>query len=125
VDTAALGRVWDEALAAPVWDGPGVWVHGDLAPGNLLTEGGRVSAVIDFGGLGVGDPAVDLLIAWTLFDAERREGFRDAVGADDATWARGRGWTVSTAVGVLSYYLHTNPPMVATARRAIAAVLAG
>jgi aminoglycoside phosphotransferase (APT) family kinase protein len=84
--------VWEAGLAAPAWDGPGVWVHGDPAPSNLLAVDGRLSAVIDFGTLAVGDPAVDLIAAWTVLDAAQRPAFREALGVDDATWARGRVW---------------------------------
>jgi aminoglycoside phosphotransferase (APT) family kinase protein len=94
-DTAALTEVWRTALAAPAWDRPPVWVHGDPAPGNLLCEGGRLSAVIDFGTLAVGDPATDLIAAWTFLDARSRDAFREAVDVDDATWARGRAWGLS------------------------------
>ena len=88
LDTDAVTAAWEAALEAPEWDRPPVWVHGDLLPGNLLVEQGRLSAVIDFGGLGVGDPACDLMIAWSLFSGESREVFRAALGVDDATWAR-------------------------------------
>jgi aminoglycoside phosphotransferase (APT) family kinase protein len=78
-----------------VWDGPPVWVHGDPAPGNLLARDGRLSAVIDFGTLAVGDPAVDLIGAWTSLDPQGREVFRDKLGVDDDTWLRGRVWGLS------------------------------
>lgn len=124
VDTAAVTAAWESALAAPAWDGAPMWVHGDLLPGNILAAGGRVSAVIDFGGLGVGDPAVELIVAWTLFSGESRAAFRAALGVDDATWARGRGWALSTAIVALPYYINTNPGIVARARHQIAEVLA-
>lgn len=92
VDTAALTEVWESALAAPAWDRPPLWIHGDLAPGNLLARDGRLSAVIDFGTLGVGDPACDLMVAWTFLPAAGREAFRTALPVDHATWVRGRGW---------------------------------
>jgi aminoglycoside phosphotransferase (APT) family kinase protein len=92
VDTAGLRRAWETALAAPAWHKPPVWIHGDLHGGNLLTADGRLSAVIDFGGLGVGDPACDLMVAWLFLSAESRPTFRDELQVDDATWARGRGW---------------------------------
>src|SRR5262245_60516871 len=93
VDTDALTAVWEAALAAaPAWDGQPVWVHGDLTPGNLLAVDGRLSAVIDFGCLGAGDPAIDLMVAWTFLPADARTVFRAALAVDDATWARGRGW---------------------------------
>jgi aminoglycoside phosphotransferase (APT) family kinase protein len=88
IDTGAASTVWEAALAA-AWHGPPVWFHGDVAAGNLLVEGGRLSAVIDFGTSGVGDPSCDLAIAWTLFGGESRDAFRAALGLDDATWARG------------------------------------
>jgi aminoglycoside phosphotransferase (APT) family kinase protein len=98
LDTAPVRAVWAESLAAPVWDRPPVWVHGDPAPGNLLATDGRLSAVIDFGTLAVGDPAVDLIAAWTLLDADSRPLFREALAVDDATWARGRGWGLSAVL---------------------------
>jgi aminoglycoside phosphotransferase (APT) family kinase protein len=124
VDAAAVSAAWDAALAAPVWDRPPVWIHGDLSAGNMLVRDGRVSAVLDFGCLGVGDPACDLLVAWSIFDTPTRESFRAALDVDAATWARGRGWALSTALIALPYYWDTNPVLVAAARRAIGAVLA-
>ncbi|MGI8667233.1 MAG: aminoglycoside phosphotransferase family protein [Jatrophihabitans sp.] len=98
LDTAALTAIYDSALAAPVWDRPPVWVHGDPAPTNLLTRDGRLTAVIDFGTLAVGDPACDLIAAWTLFDATSRDVFRTALDVDDATWARGRAWGLTAVL---------------------------
>ncbi len=101
-----------------------MWVHGDLQPGNLLVERGRLSAVIDFGCLGTGDPACDMMPAWTLLSADARGVFRGAVGVDDATWARGRGWALSFGLIALPYYKRTNPVLAGIARRAIDEVLA-
>ena len=98
VDVGPVTAVWEAALDAPAWDGPPVWVHGDLAPGNLLTRDGRLSAVIDFGTLAVGDPAVDLLPAWKLLPPAGRPAFRAALGVDDASWARGRGWALAASL---------------------------
>jgi aminoglycoside phosphotransferase (APT) family kinase protein len=123
VDTAAVASAWDAAMAAPEWDGAPVLIHGDMLPANLLLRDGRLSAVLDWGIFGAGDPACDYLIAWSLL-APVRGAFRSAAGVDDATWARARGWAVSHGVNALGYYLHTNPPMVAHARSAIAGVLA-
>lgn len=114
--------VWDAAVTTPVWDRAPVWVHGDLMPGNLIVTHGRLSAVIDFGCLGVGDPACDLIPAWYLFSGESRQTFRQATGADDATWARARGWVVR-AIGGLIYYADSNPAMVAQCRRVLAEVV--
>jgi aminoglycoside phosphotransferase (APT) family kinase protein len=116
---------WEAALQAPAWDGPPVWTHGDLYDGNLLVERGRLAAVIDFGGLGVGDPACDLIVAWSLLSAGIRQAFRTALAVDDATWARGKGWALSVALIALPYYQNTNPVMVANSRNRIAEVLAG
>jgi aminoglycoside phosphotransferase (APT) family kinase protein len=123
-DAHALTAAWEAALQAPDWDRAPVWFHGDLLPGNLLVERGRLSAVIDFGGLGVGDPACDLMIAWGLFAGEGRNAFRTALAVDDATWARGRGHALSQALIFVPYYLNTNPVGVRNARRTIDAVLA-
>ncbi|MCG0290535.1 aminoglycoside phosphotransferase family protein [Streptomyces sp. PSAA01] len=123
IDTGAATAAWQEALAAPGWDGPPVWVHSDLMPGNLLVADGRLSAVIDFGTAGVGDPACDLIPAWNLLPASVREDFRTVLGVDDATWVRGRGWALSMALIQLPYYCETNPAMAANARHVIQEVL--
>jgi len=101
VDTTAAREVWEAALAAP-FEGAPVWFHGDIAWGNLLVAQGRLSAVIDFGTSGVGDPACDLAIAWTFFHGESREVFRDDMALDRGGWARGRGWTLWKALIVLA-----------------------
>jgi aminoglycoside phosphotransferase (APT) family kinase protein len=120
VDAAAL---WEEALAAPPWDRAPVWHHGDLDVRNLLVTKGRVSGVIDFGCLGVGDPACDVAVAWKVLPPEQRDRFREALAVDDATWTRARGWTLSQAVNALTYYtLETNRMLVLEARRWLAAV---
>jgi aminoglycoside phosphotransferase (APT) family kinase protein len=93
----AATAIWADALAA-TWTGPPVWFHGDVAEGNLLLWDGRLAAVIDFGTCGVGDPSSDLRIAWTLFSGPSRDAFRAAVGQDDATWTRARGWTLWKAL---------------------------
>jgi len=123
IDFETAIAVWKTALEAPAWDRSPVWFHGDLLPGNLLFENGHLSAVIDFGGLGVGDPACDLMIAWGLFSGESREIFRSVLAVDDATWARGRGQALSQAVIFIPYYLNTNPVGVDNARRMIDEVL--
>jgi aminoglycoside phosphotransferase (APT) family kinase protein len=116
-------RSWDESLSVPEWASPGVWVHGDLLPGNLLVVDGRLSAVIDFGGLNVGDPACDLQPAWNMFTGESRRTFRTALRADDASWLRGRGWALQAVAGI-HYYWDSNPRMVSQCSRALAEVLA-
>jgi aminoglycoside phosphotransferase (APT) family kinase protein len=124
VDTAAVTAAWEEDLHAPAWTGPPVWVHGDLSPGNLLLVDGRLAAVIDFGGLGVGDPACDLIVGWNLLPADGRDAFRSVLQVDDATWQRGRGWALSIALIQLPYYHRTNPQLAASARHVIREVLA-
>jgi aminoglycoside phosphotransferase (APT) family kinase protein len=125
IDVAAVTAVWEEALRAQTWSRPRVWIHGDLDRRNLLVARGQLSAVIDFGGLGVGDPACDAMVAWKVFSGESRERFRAELSPDDATWARGRGWALSQALGALSYYTaETNPVLVNEARRWLVEVLA-
>ena len=97
IDADLAREVWDAALATS-WDRPPVWFHGDIASGNLLVRDGRLSAVIDFGTSGVGDPACDLVIAYTFFAGDSRETFRAAVGQDRDTWARARGWALWKAL---------------------------
>jgi len=123
IDGEATLRSWRESLDAPAWDGPEVWVHGDLLPGNLLVVGGRLSAVIDFGSLNVGDPACDLQPAWNVFAGGSRRRFRAELDVDDASWLRGRGWALYQAVSALPYYWDTNPGMVRQASHALAQVL--
>jgi aminoglycoside phosphotransferase (APT) family kinase protein len=95
VDTDAVTAAWDAALQVPEWQGAPVWLHTDISPGNVLVAGGRLSAVIDWAGAGVGDPACDLPIAWNLLPAGVRDLFRETLDVDDETWARGRGWALS------------------------------
>lgn len=118
-DSNLLLAVWETAVNAPPWHKPPVWIHGDLKPGNLLAAGGKLSAVIDFGGLGVGDPACDVMTAWLFLSANTREIFRAALQIDDATWARARGWALSVAVIALPYYQSSNPGFAQVARRTI------
>lgn len=121
-DADALTAAWEEAITAPPWHGPPVMVHGDLKDENLLLRDGRLNAVIDFSCLGLGDPANDLDVAWDLFSGDSRKAYRDALGVDDAAWARGRGWAITSVFGI-PYYEETNPGLVACARRRVSAVL--
>ena len=122
--TATLLAAWERCLAAPAWDAPGVWVHGDLHATNLLVADGTLTAVIDFGGMAVGDPAVDVMPAFAYLPPEARDAFRAEVAVDDATWLRGQGWALSMGINALPYYRHTNPDAVALSHRCIEAVLA-
>lgn len=117
---AALA-VWDEALAA-TFAGPPVWFHGDVATGNLLVRGGRLAAVIDFGCAGVGDPACDVVMAWTLFTGPSRRAFRSTLGVDAGTWARGRGWALWKAL--ITVADEPDGPYAETSRRVIEEVVA-
>jgi aminoglycoside phosphotransferase (APT) family kinase protein len=122
VDRTAATRMWEAALASP-FTGPPVWFHGDIAVGNLLVDAvGRLSAVIDFGTSGVGDPACDLVIAWTLFGGAARETFVEAVGQDPGTWARARGWALWKALITLAAP-DAEPRHVDGARRTLARLL--
>jgi aminoglycoside phosphotransferase (APT) family kinase protein len=98
-----LLEVWEVALAAPALAGQPLWIHGDLHPANLLVEDHELSAVIDFGLLGVGDPACDVMVAWTYLSAESRDVFRSELGVDDATWTRGRGWALQFGLRAAAY----------------------
>lgn len=101
IDGGLATKVWEKALQSR-WSRPPVWVHGDVSGGNLLVRDGRLSAVIDFGGLGVGDPACDLTIAWTFLTGDSRAAFRDSVALDEGTWARARGWALWKALIVVA-----------------------
>jgi aminoglycoside phosphotransferase (APT) family kinase protein len=123
IDAAAVTTAWQAALVAPEWDGPPVWIHGDLDARNLLVRAGRITGVLDWGSVCVGDPACDVKLAWAVLDAETRPVFRELLEIDDATWARGRGWALSQALIALPYYLHTYPVIVEQAWRWLAEVL--
>jgi aminoglycoside phosphotransferase (APT) family kinase protein len=124
IDVPSVTAAWDEVLAVPDWSAEPVWVHSDLLPGNLLVADARLVGLLDLAASGVGDPACDAMIAWSLLPASGREVFRTAAGFDDATWARGRGWALSGGLGGVRYYRRTNPAMAQLARRQLRAVLA-
>jgi aminoglycoside phosphotransferase (APT) family kinase protein len=120
VDEKRAAAVWSAAVDAPPWHGPDVWVHRDLMASNLLTRGGRLKGVIDFGGLAVGDPAGDVMVAFHVFDSPpSRLRFRAELGTDDQTWARARGWALIQGLEALVYYIDSHPGMVAMARHVI------
>lgn len=101
---------WQHALAAPPWDGAPVWHHGDLDARNWLIRDGRITGVIDWSCMGVGDPACDLMVAWKLHSVDAYHAFREVTEADQATWDRARGWVLSQAVAILAYYTPQNNP---------------
>lgn len=123
VDATAATRLWEAGLAAP-FVGPPVWFHGDVAINNLLVQDGRLSAVIDFGCCGVGDPACDVVIAWTLFSGASRAAFRAALPLGGGTWARGRGWALWKALITLAEYRATDATKAAEAHRVLDELLA-
>lgn len=111
IDVDTVIAIWSEAMAT-TWQLPPVWVHGDVAEGNLLVDKGKLCAVIDFGCLGIGDPACDLVITWTFFKGEARAIFREAVLLDNATWARARGWALWKALFVCAGLSGADPQQV-------------
>lgn len=123
VDVDAATRVWEAALATS-WNQPPVWVHGDVCAGNLLLQKGKLSAVIDFGQLAIGDPACDLSIAWTLFHGASRKAFQDTLLLDADTWARGRAWALWKALIVAAGLTNPNNTESLQAWRIIEEVLA-
>ncbi|TNM65774.1 aminoglycoside phosphotransferase family protein [Aliirhizobium smilacinae] len=105
VDASLLSDIWERALSSS-WQGPPRWLHGDVTEGNLLVKNGKLSAVIDFGTCGVGDPSADLAISWTLFDAPARKAFESRLGLDRETWDRARGWCMWKALIVIAEHRH-------------------
>jgi aminoglycoside phosphotransferase (APT) family kinase protein len=124
IDSAAATAVWERALQAPAWNGTPVWIHGDLLRPNLLVRDGRLRAVIDFGGVGIGDPATDVIAAWSVLGRAGREVFRGALDVDDGMWDRARGIALHQATMIIPYYAGTNPGFVAPARRTVEEILA-
>lgn len=124
IDSGAAAVAWASALEAPVWDGTPVWIHTDLLRPNLLVDRGRLCAVIDFGGVGVGDPAADVIAAWSVFSRAGRATYRSAIGVDDGTWNRARGYALHQALLIIPYYTETNPGFVALAKCTVEEILA-
>jgi aminoglycoside phosphotransferase (APT) family kinase protein len=124
IDSDAVTAAWASALEAPIWDGTPVWIHTDLLQPNLLVDRGRLCAVLDFGGVGVGDPAADLIAAWSVFNQPGRATFRGALDVDDGIWNRARGYALHQALLIIPYYAQTNPGFVALAKRTVEQVLA-
>lgn len=120
---ALLEQIWQQALDAPVWTGVPVWSHGDLHGANLLGQDGRLSAVLDFGALGVGDPIYDYASAWMLLNQPARAVFRAALGLDDATWMRSIGVALRCAAFAYPYYVNTNPVLTSIATHSIQQIL--
>ena len=124
VDGDAATAAWERALEAPAWRGTPVWIHADLLRPNVLVRDGQLRAVIDFGGAGVGDPAADVIAAWSVFGRTGRRAFRDALEVDNGTWNRARGFALHQAALIIPYYGETNPEFVSLARRTVEEILA-
>ncbi len=122
-DMASLLNSWDKALPVPPWAGPPVWIHGDIHAANIIVRNGNVAGIIDFGLMGVGDPACDLALGWSFLPSNARDRFRAAADVDDATWQRGKGWGLYVGVIALSYYRDRNPTLSGIAEKAIQAVI--
>lgn len=124
MDTLTITALWQELSNIPYWPKDPVWIHGDLLPGNILVEQNRLSAVIDFSDVGIGDPACDLIPAWSLFNDETRMIFKNHLNdIDEDTWQRGRGWALSIALIALPYYKHSNPVFASVAKTMLEQVL--
>jgi aminoglycoside phosphotransferase (APT) family kinase protein len=122
IPAEAVMRVWKDAMSTS-WDRDPVWFHGDVAEGNLLVRDGRLAAVIDFGSSGVGDPACDVVVAWTFLDGAGRDRFRADLDVDADTWSRGRGWALWKALITLVGALEGDTPGAARPRRDIERIL--
>ncbi|MEJ5913457.1 phosphotransferase [Pseudokineococcus sp. 1T1Z-3] len=119
VDVAPLRRLWARLRELPPSPGGDVTTHGDLVPGNIVVAGGRLAGLVDVGGAGPADPALDLVGAWHLLDAPARAAFRDALGTPDLEWARGAAWALEQALGLGWYYRDSNPVMSQTGLRTL------
>jgi aminoglycoside phosphotransferase (APT) family kinase protein len=124
IDSDAATAAWERALQAPAWRGTPVWIHADLLRSNVLVRDGRLCAVIDFGGVGVGDPAAEVIAAWSVFSHARRGVFRGALDVDDGTWNRARGFALHQAALIIPCYGKTDPGFVAPAKRTVEEILA-
>ena len=124
IDGDAATAAWERALEAPAWKGTPMWIHADLLRPNVLVRDGQLRAVIDFGGVGAGDPAADVIAAWSVFGRAGRRAFREALDVDDGTWNRARGFALHQAALIIPYDGGTNPEFVSLARRTVEEVLA-
>jgi aminoglycoside phosphotransferase (APT) family kinase protein len=124
LDVARLRRTWARLRSLPRGPGGDVMTHGDLIPGNVLVADGRLAGILDVGGLGPADPALDLVGAWHLLEAGPRLVLRTALGCDDLDWERGKGWAFEQAMGLVWYYADSNPAMSRTGRRTLDRIMA-
>ena len=124
LDVPRLRRTWGGLRELPRGSEPDVMAHGDLTPGNVLVAAGRLTAVIDVGGLGPADGALDLVGAWHLLEAGPRQVLRADLECDDLEWARGMAWAFEQAMGAVWYYAKTNPEMSQMGRRTLDRIMA-
>jgi aminoglycoside phosphotransferase (APT) family kinase protein len=124
IDVVAAAAAWERALDAPAWSGTPAWIHTDLLRPNLLVRRGRLCAVLDFGMAGVGDPAFDVIPAWSVFGPSGRGAFRALLDVEEGVWRRARGYALHQAALIIPYYARTNPAFVALAKRTVEQVLA-
>ncbi|MEU1969157.1 aminoglycoside phosphotransferase family protein [Micromonospora sediminicola] len=124
LDVPLLRRFWAAMRELPRGDTPDRMTHGDLIPGNVLVADGRLAGVLDVGGLGPADPALDLVGAWHLLGAGPRQALRRRLGCDDLMWERGRAWAFQQAMGLVWYYRESNPVMSRTGRRTLERITA-
>jgi len=125
IDSDAATVAWERARRAPVWSGNPLWIHADRLRPNVLLDCGRLSAVIYFGSVGVGDPATDVIAARSVFGHSGRSVFRDALDVDDGTWDRARGIALLQAAVIIPYHLETNPGFVALAGCTVGEIVSG
>jgi aminoglycoside phosphotransferase (APT) family kinase protein len=125
LDVGRLRRVWARQRELPRGSAPDVLTHGDLIPGNVLVRAGRLAGVLGVGGLGPADPALDLVAAWHLLEPGPRQVLRAGLGSTDLEWERGRAWAFVQAMGLVWYYVDSNPPMSRMGRRTLERLLAG
>jgi aminoglycoside phosphotransferase (APT) family kinase protein len=123
LDVLQLRRTWAAFRLLPR-TARDVMTHGDLIPGNVLVSSGRLAGVIDVGGLGPADPALDLVAAWHLLETGPRQAFREDLHCGDLEWERGKAWAFEQSMGAIWYYLHSNPPMSVMGRRTLQRITA-
>lgn len=122
-DIALMESIWNESLAAKPWQEAPVWIHGDLHPGNILAKNGKITAIIDFGLAGIGDPACDLMVAWTLLDERSRLPFKELLQPDNETWLRARGWAFTFGAVAYPYYQDRLPSLAEIAKNTLDKVI--
>jgi aminoglycoside phosphotransferase (APT) family kinase protein len=125
VDEQAVLRLWEQSIEAADGTADPVLLHGDLIPGNLLVADGRLTAVLDWGGIGVGDPAQDLAPAWAVLNEAGAAALREDLDVDEASWLRGRGFALEQAIGGVIHYVPRRHPLGAVMQRTLERLLSG